>query len=455
MSNNNNNIMNRFINDEQGGLAIVAGISLVTLMVASGVSVDYARNYMVKSQLTSALDAAGLAAGATLNSQDIQQTVDRYFWANFPEGFMGATVDGPHYVLSNNDSVVTVSATATLNSSLMQVAGIDETTLPASVDVTRESQGMELVMVLDVTGSMNSSGKLQSMKNAASGMVKTLYGDDDTKENLWIGLVPYSQTVNIGSKHSSWLNQSAYKKLEYGPDPWAGCVDARSYPKDTKDDVPASGSLPPYHWADDSNNNWIKDNGKYYGGLGKGKGPNKYCPQEVTPMVSDKQRILDDIDSLTAQGNTHSHFGLVWGWRMLSPKWRGLWGSPMPAELPLEYDEPLMNKVVILLTDGENTHSNSSDSAYGYLWQGGLGTTRSSKAEKELDDRLEETCQEMKKAGVIMYTITFRLNSSSTQELFRGCASDPAYYYNSPSNEELSGIFASIADSLGNLRISK
>ena len=45
---------------------------------------------------------------------------------------------------------------------------------------------------------------------------------------------------------------------------------------------------------------------------------------------------------------------MVWGWRTISPRWRGLWGGATPADMPFDRDEPLMDKAVVLMTDGEN-----------------------------------------------------------------------------------------------------
>ncbi|MCC7260764.1 MAG: pilus assembly protein, partial [Alphaproteobacteria bacterium] len=223
------------------------------------------------------------------------------------------------------------------------------------------------------------------------------------------------------------------------------------------DDPPSVAPLPPYHWADNTNyNDWITSKGKYRSGLGGTLGPNKYCSQEVTPLTPYKSTILSGINAMAARGNTHTNFGMVWGWRMLSPRWRDAWAGDMPEGFPLDYNTPLMNKVVILLTDGENTHSNSIDTAYGYLSQGKLnGITSSSAATDELDRRLTVVCDAMKEQGILVYTITFQLSDTGTQSVFRECATHPAFYFNSPTNEELTQAFHTIADSLGNLRISK
>ena len=44
------------------------------------------------------------------------------------------------------------------------------------------------------------------------------------------------------------------------------------------------------------------------------------------------------------RGGTTGNLGLVWGWRTISPNWRGPWGD---ADLPLDYKHRLMEKVVV------------------------------------------------------------------------------------------------------------
>ena len=64
---------------------------------------------------------------------------------------------------------------------------------------------------------------------------------------------------------------------------------------------------------------------------------------------------------------------------MISPNWRGLWGGETPATLPADYDDPQVQKAIVLLTDGDNSFTDTIKTAYGTAGDYG-GTTTSRNA---------------------------------------------------------------------------
>jgi hypothetical protein len=167
----------------------------------------------------------------------------------------------------------------------MSVAGVHEMTVSARTVIKRELQGMELVLVMDNTGSMRGGGKMDAMKDAAVDLVEILYGDRETVTNFWVGVVPYAANVNIGSQHDDWLITQAYDEdaawqnadpdsdIDFGyhpdhyqPTTWKGCVEAREFPRDSNDDTPDLESWYPYLWRTTLNNfenpDWV-DPGDY------------------------------------------------------------------------------------------------------------------------------------------------------------------------------------------------
>ncbi|MFA6279750.1 MAG: TadE/TadG family type IV pilus assembly protein [Bdellovibrionales bacterium] len=467
--------LRRFASDEKGMTLPMLALTFLSVMGFVGTSVDIARLQLVQSRLSFSLDAAGLAAGSTLNTSNLNEELAKYMTANFPANYMGATTPAVTSEVSADNMIIDLAASTTMPTTFMNVFGITSMNLSATSQVTRTSSGLELVLALDNTGSMAGT-KLTSLKLAATSLVNILYGSKTTVPNLWIGLVPFSQTVNIGTSRTSWIDQVNFATLNWGPTSWGGCVDARELNnRDKIDDPPTIQTYKAYYSPSTDNrpapyntfiytsvNKWVTS--RYHDGTPKTYatftttlGPNAYCPQVMTPMTSNKTTILNAVNSMVANGNTHTNLGALWAWNMLSPRWRGLWGGEMTANsLPLDYGTKHMNKAMILLTDGENTMNSTIFTAYGYLSDGRLGTTTNTAvAAATLDTKLSTVCTAMKTAGIYIYTIALGNPGTNIQTKLKACASAENYYFNSPTSSDLAGVFNQIADSLSSLRVSQ
>ncbi len=524
------------VEDQRGGVMMIVGLAIIPLFAVIGLAIDGGRGYMLKSKLSYAIDAAGLAGGRAFDTDLREQDIMMYFNANFPSGYMGAELAAGNPVITFDDTekTITIVATATIPTRFMRVAGIENMTVSARTVVKRELQGLELVLVMDNTGSMRSNGGMAAMKPAATTLINVLYGDRDEVPNLWVGLVPYVASVNIGPQHADWL--TGYDPTAYLPTEWKGCVEARSAPNDSNDAPPEVEPFTPSRWATTLNqyanpyyvagagsydqnqpstwgqhlvgdNEWdpsgpesaLKlDNDLYQN---EGTGPNLGCGPAITPLLASKTTILNAIDEMAPwhRGGTMSNLGLAWGWRVLSPRWRTLWGGDTPNELPLDYHTANMHKVVILLTDGNNEwydwpgitwtesgqqhrsgipganqyptslsgfnyqnyfkntlYPGADYTAYGRLSEGRLGTTSQSAANTILDDRMLSMCQAMKDQDIMIYTMTFGGSpNSGTQTLFSNCATKPEMYFNAPTGSQLQEAFEEIADQLSSLRIAE
>lgn len=464
--------LKRLLRSQRASAVPMVAIAMMAIMGSAGIAVDMGRVQIVQSRLQNSIDAAGLAAGSVISTEDPAVQVNKYFSANFPNGYMGATITNLSVTANEDNSVLTINVQGTVPTTFMKLFGTNLVNVQASSQITRAQRGLELALVLDVTGSMNDSAgggisKLQAAKNASISLLNVLYGADNTSENLWVGLVPFSQAVNVGSSRTNWTVSDSFN---WGPTSWYGCVDARETSSlDVTDDPPSTLRFPKYYWPCDSNNAWFGTNGNRDNcGTGSGRqyksplntsqrGPNLYCPTPITPLVAEKSTVVDAINALAAQGNTHVGLGAVWGWRLLSPRWQNTWGGQMDTNgLPLAYDAPLMNKAMVLMTDGDNTISNGSRGAYWYLSNGKLGTTNSGAAVTQLNTRTTNTCASMKANGIIIYSIAFGTSfSTASRNMLRGCASKPEFYFESPTSADLQIVFKKIGDSLANLRVSQ
>jgi len=425
------------IADQRGAVAIIFALVLIPLCLSGGAAIDLGRAYLVKSRLGYALDAAGLAVGAatTTDEGELRVIMEAFFDANYPGTELGAPVT-PTLTLS--DSEVHLYATADVPTTLMNIVGIHLLTVSAETLIIRETKGLEVALVLDNTGSMGRT-KMNNLKSASHIFLDILFGDDENNELLKVAVVPFAGQVNVGVDFDADFLTRDFDNNAWSPVDWGGCVMARSGARDRND---ASPNTDASRWErflrpSDRSNNWPP--------VRSFKGPNEDCPVELLPLTSRKASVESKIDSMFSDGITHINIGLVWGWRVLSPK--------APFTEGVDYDDEDFNKAIVLMTDGENFFGRSSYGAYGYRSEGNLGTTSFSGAIAELNRRTSQVCANIKAKGIIIYTITFQVNSNTVQDLMENCATDPSKYFNSPNSSTLESTFRAIGKELSNLRI--
>jgi len=150
------------ISSQQGFVLVYMAGLLALLMLASGLAVDSGRAYLVKAQLSKAVDGAALAAARSLNSGNPRAEATQIFKANFPPGYMGTSSSSdPTSALNffsstvnaaSGVNVVTVSASAVLPTTFMNVANVNQVTVASTGEATRRM--VDLSLVLDVSSSI-------------------------------------------------------------------------------------------------------------------------------------------------------------------------------------------------------------------------------------------------------------------------------------------------------------
>lgn len=421
-----------FLGSERGAAAPLVGLLAVVLIGLMGFGIDTGRSVLVRARLADALDAAGLAVGARLSSSTAEFTTEatKFVAANFASGYSGATVTQVTATPNANKSVITLNATATMPTSFMRLFGSPTVTVKASSEITRKVTGLELVMALDNTLSMASD--MSTLQKAARTLVETVMPTTNTgNDKVYVGLVPFSQAVNIkGAAASNWTTASNST--------WSSitCVEARYKDGLDQSDAPPTTTATKFIKLDSN--------------------PGYACPQKMLPMTPTAKTVNDAINTMTATGFTHISEGAAWAWRMISPKWRGYWSGDMPSySLPLDYNTPRMMKAVVLMTDGENTFTESNYTAYRYLKDNRLNTNNktSEQAVAELNKRLANVCTQMRAAGIVVYTVAFDVNNAAIKKILSDCATSGTVL--EANSSSLSTTFQMIGSALSNLRVSK
>lgn len=484
-------------------------LSLVLVLGVSGAAVDYGRAVSVKTALDTALDAGVLAVGRTASISDadaariVQVRLDAHLSnSTATDWTLDSFAQAP-------DGTISASASATLPLVFGSFVGQRALTVSSASEARRAFPKIELVMVLDNTGSMRGT-KLDNLKRAANSLVDTLMRATSNAEHLRVGLVPYTMTVNVGPgyRDAPWLTGSM--PSQYGSDifnaggtdrfrlfdqmgvAWAGCVESRPFPYDVTE-APPSAARPatlyvPFFAPDEPDttsgqscngpgfcNNYLPDRtssadwrirqgnqNKYVAAprtgtspIGYRFGPNAGCEiQPLTRLTSDLSRFRTAVNAMVAGGDTDIRAGLMWGWHVLSPN--------APFGDGAAYGDREWSKIMILMTDGQNHNlavNNSNQSVYsgiGYIWQNRIGMTSGTTSQRiaRLDQRLAEACTNAKNAGILIYSVVLR-DDTVDQSTVRSCASSPDKVFDVENASGLMAAFETIGGSIQRLRLSR
>lgn len=430
------NLLRRYAQGTSGATLVAFALTMPVVIGAMGMSVDLSRTYLAQSRLSHALDAAALAGAgsANLTTAQLNARVNAYFKKNYATGGVGEPGDA---VITYDGTTLKVSATVHVDTTFLQVLGISEASVKSHSVVQREVRGIEVALVLDVTGSMSTNNNIAALRTASANFVDIMCPQTNCSNRVKIGIVPFSASVNVGpyglgktpggaTYDTAFVNNpKGYTFNQSQSKQWWGCILERASPQDTQD----------------ATSSWRWEMFRYVSNSGDTSTPNTNCNKAyVQPLTDVKSTLKSRITALQASGNTLSNVGMVWGYRVLSPEFPFREGSA--------FSDPDIRKVALLMTDGDN-NIGGVYSAYG-PW----ATLKLT--DHDLDVKLAATCQNMKNQGITIYTVTFTSAiDNTTKGYFRNCATDVNKYIDAPTQEDLKAAFNKIAAELSNLYVSE
>jgi Flp pilus assembly protein TadG len=200
-----------FFEDRRGNVALIFGLSLPVMVLMTVGGVDIHRASTVRVNLQDALDASALAAARSpyTDPEDIQRVgMDalRANLTNYPNIILRE--DKTTFVL-NEDQVVVADGSVDVKALVANIflppyGQFMDDYLPvgAHSEVNRSSKNLEVSLVLDITGSMAGS-RIRDLKSAATELVTMIVQDLQTPYYSKMAIVPYSNSVNVGSYAAS------------------------------------------------------------------------------------------------------------------------------------------------------------------------------------------------------------------------------------------------------------
>jgi len=189
-----------FFGKEDGALIIFALFLFVLMATMGGIALDLMKYETTRTELSQTLDRCTLMAATMEQRLDPQSVVeDCVTKAGLGDKLRTVTV-----LNSMNGRDVHATAQADTKPFFMHMIGINSFDAKAGSRAVQTITNVEIVLVLDVSGSMSGT-KIANLRTAASRFVATMI-DGDPNRRVSIAVVPYNAQVNLGPVLRSKFN---------------------------------------------------------------------------------------------------------------------------------------------------------------------------------------------------------------------------------------------------------
>ncbi len=426
-------LIKQFLRNNAGGVFILVAAAIPVLLAGVALAVDYNRYLNARSHIANAVDQATLAS-VSVDGQDREAIVEKFFNANFPEHMRGLveiiSVESNEYFPPGGPLQVNVTVTAKLKNQFGAFVGVDTTTISHNAQATRNVENVEVVLTLASSGTMcshkgttpnsdpNMPGDVlislspdpdcshyNALKAGVTDFIETMEGNQ-TLESVKIGLVPYNVKVRM----------------------------------------PDTNRVPSMLTANEPSG--------FYADF---TGFNPLSP--VVPLTGNLDLLKNTVDSLeltpAARAWSRSNIGTLTAGLMLDPAQSSFFpGGSQPGD----FNNPGVKKVLILMTDGVNTGCcftnwpiGNFDNQYVYHY-------------KPDNDHQLKLCQALKENGVQIFSILFGVDENQEggkeiNNVFARCATpvnnetvsaetqckEQQRCYNVTTDEELISVYRNIA----------
>lgn len=468
------NSVSHFTAGESGNMLVFGLCIFGTMVVASGMAIDFMRHENQRTALQATLDRAVLAAADMDQKLDAKEVVRDYMAKSGMSGYELNVSSDPGLV---HRSVI-AEANTSVQTMFLNALGIVDLDAPAQSSASEVVNNVEVSLVLDVSGSMGRTAtdgakvKIEYLREAASAFIDTIL-QPSSQGRISVSLVPYTGQTNVGADIMSY-----YTGLDRVHD-YSHCVD---FEDSDFESAGLSLSAP------------LKQTQHYeyagYANLADTPIDNPICSDkpgdEVIAFQNDATELKARINALEPRSETGIHYAMKWAMAMLDPSFDTVVSGLIGAEKvdatfegrPVAFDDEETTKIVVLMTDGKNvdqrripearyqTEEDMQHYAMNPYWMGDQDGERFAVEKVQLakasvngrdsaDANLMEICSVARDKGVIVFTIGYELGyDASAKAVLAQCASSDSHAYEAE-NIELESTFSAVARTITQLRLTK
>lgn len=343
--------MNRFAKDDNGTILVLSIYFFLLIVMFAGIGVDMIMFERDRSRLQSTSDRASLAAADLDQTLDPEAVVEDYFAKEgLSDYLISVNVDeGLNY------RTVSVVASSDVQTNFMHMTGVESLTAVAGSTAEERIDGVEISMVLDVSGSMGGNNRLVNLKVAARDFIDNMY-ENSAEGKTSISIVPYATQVSA----PQYLFDELIVSNEHN---YSRCItftsdDFNTASIDINSEMKRAMHFDP--WSSSSSTD------------GRSTDPMKLVQypvcendpaREMMVLQDDTSALKSFISDFEAGGNTSIDVGMKWGAALLDPSMKpvieNLVGDHVVSENFIERPETYASgeslKIIVLMTDGQNT----------------------------------------------------------------------------------------------------
>jgi Flp pilus assembly protein TadG len=421
-----------FWTDRKGGVLPLFAIAMIPVIGFVGVAIDYSRAASARTSMQTALDGATLMLSkdaAKLTQTELNQRAGQYVNAllNRPE-LQSSSYQATYTAIPAS---LTITAAGSMATDFMGIFGISNLNVASSSTVRWGNARLRVALALDNTGSMALSDKMSALRSASHGLLSQLQNAASQNGDVYVSIVPFNKDVNVGASNfgESWIKWTEWNAAN---GQWCKKNGQCSATQETGNAT----------WTPNEHSTWngcVTDRDQNYDTTntevstivpGTMMVAEQYaqCPVSMMGLSYDWSALNQRIEAMYPAGNTNQAIGLQMAWQSL---------TSAPFTIPAKDPNYEYRSVIILLTDGMNTQDR-------WYWDQG-----------SIDARQKMTCDNIKSAGITLYTVQVNTDGQPTSTLLQQCASDSEKFFLLTSATEMVSVFSQIGTNLSQLRIAK
>ncbi|MBD1556164.1 pilus assembly protein FlpL [Vibrio sp. S9_S30] len=454
-----------------GAFSPLFALVLVGMLTFLAVVVETIRLNTASSRLSAIADAAILSAADSSTPQGDTQEIMRGNLGDDDRN--GITQESFGWLRTQSVSAIKIEASL---DNAMPLLGFDEVLPELSVSTDAEAStndhSVEVAIMVDVSASMAGQAMAQTKKGLYA-FAKIFYSRERRNNNRIVSVVPATGFVNIGpypeffhysttriprsmvkiAREQGW--RDLLEEALPGRNRDAFCaqlpehVDGINAPSDVSGHWVRSLERPPTRLSDQLNL-YTSHSEPLVDQYSDGTPLTKFYPlgnrnpyldkvrtnlgifddadcgmSQLHPLMRTYKEFIQSVDNLQWEMSTNNAEGMLWAWRVLSPRWQGLWNDRLPR-IPREYNDASNRKVVVLFSDGNHF------------------------IDPMIRDRKQVLiCRELKRRGVEIYSIDFENTSAAV----KACAT-PGNYYKA-SARSIATVLRKIANNINTVTLTK